>query len=299
MNNEEKNMTTFHGVMPPIPTPFNQDYSVNEEALRTLIEHLIDGGVHAIIPLGSTGEFAKLSMDERKRVLESSIDQVAGRIPVIAGTAAVGTWEVVELSQHAESVGAEGVQVVAPFYGKVNEDEIFDHYRRISESVGIPVLIYNNPITSGVDISPDLLARLSELPHIDGVKEATGDSRRIRQIISLAGDTLSVFVGTDDNVLEAFALGAQGWVSGMANLIPGRCVALYEAAAVQNDIKTARALYYEMGAFCDIIESDAFVQNIKAGLEILGIEAGPPRPPFLPVSDADREQIKSILGQLA
>jgi 4-hydroxy-tetrahydrodipicolinate synthase len=291
-------MADFHGVMPPIPTPFAQDYSINEEGLRGLIEYLIEGGVHAIIPLGSTGEFAKLSMDERKRVLKVSIDQTAGRVPVIAGTAAVATSEVIELSQDAQEAGADGLQIVSPYYGKINETEVFEHFRRIAESVSIPVLIYNNPVTSGIDISPELLSRLSEVPNIEGVKEATSDSRRIRRIISLAGDRLSVFVGTDDNVLEGFALGAKGWVSGTGNLIPRQAVALYEAAVVQNDIEKARALYYKMGDLCDKIETDAFVQNIKAGLEMLGIDAGPPRPPFLPASEEDRQEIRAMLDQL-
>lgn len=291
-------MADFHGVMPPIPTPFAQDYSVNEEGLRGLIEYLIEGGVHAIIPLGSTGEFAKLSMDERKRVLKVSIDQTAGRVPVIAGTAAVATSEVIELSQDAQEAGADGLQIVSPYYGKINETEVFEHFRQIAESVSIPVLIYNNPVTSGIDISPELLSRLSEVPNIEGVKEATSDSRRIRRIISLAGDRLSVFVGTDDNVLEGFALGAKGWVSGTGNLIPRQAVALYEAAVVRNDIEKARALYYEMGDLCDKIETDAFVQNIKAGLEMIGIDAGPPRPPFLPASEEDRQEIRAMLDQL-
>jgi len=291
-------MVDFHGVMPPIPTPFAQDYSVNEEGLRGLIEYLIENGVHAIIPLGSTGEFAKLSIDERKRVLKVSIDQAAGRIPVIAGTAAVATREAIELSQHAQETGADGLQIVAPYYGKINETEVFEHFRQIAEAVSIPVLIYNNPVTSGIDVSPELLARLSEVPNIEGVKEATSDSRRIRRIISLAGDRLSVFVGTDDNVLEGFALGAKGWVSGTGNLIPRQAVAFYEAAVVQNDIEKARALYYEMGDLCDKIETDAFVQNIKAGLEMLGIDAGPPRPPFLPASEEDRQEIRAMLDQL-
>ena len=292
-------MTDIHGVMPPIPTPFSADYSVNEEALRSLIEHLVAGGVHAIIPTGSTGEFARLSIEERKRVLEVCLDHVAGRIPVIAGTAAPGTREVVELSRHAEAAGAAALQIVAPFYGTPSEEEIYNHYRQVAESVTIPILIYNNPDTTGIDIGPDLLARLSEIPTIQGVKEASGDSRRIRQIIGLAGDRMAVFAGTDDNVLEAFALGAKGWVAGIANLVPERCVQLYEAAAVQGDFDLGRKLYYEMSDLCDTTESADFVQKIKAGLEVLGIDAGPPRPPLLPTSEANRGRISSMLDQLA
>ena len=291
-------MTDFHGVMPPIPTPFNQDYSINIEALRGLVEHLITGGVHAIIPTGSTGEFARLSIDERKEVLEICLDQTGGRIPVIAGTAAPGTREVIELSAHAESAGAAGLQIVAPFYGRPNDEEILNHYRQVAESVNIPILIYNNPGTTGIDISPALFQRLADIPNISGVKEATGDSRRIRQIINLCGDRLDVYVGTDDNVLEAFALGAKGWVAGTANLLPERCVAMYEAAVVQDDYGTARSMYYEMSDLCDTIESAAFVQNIKAGLEIIGIEAGPPRPPLLPPGDEERQRLRTMLAGL-
>ena len=290
-------MAEFHGVMPPIVTPFNEDFSINVEALRGVVEHLTTEGVHAIIPTGSTGEFARLSIEERKQVLEVCIDQVGGRIPVIAGTAASGTREVIELSRHAESVGASGLQIVAPFYGQPSEDEIYNHYEQVAGSVGIPILIYNNPGTTGIDIRPTLFQRLSEIPNIEGVKEATSDSRRIRQIINLCGDRLAVFVGTDDNVLEGFALGARGWVAGTGNLLPRQCVKLYEAACVRRDFIEARVLYYKLSDLMDVIESSSFIQNIKAGLEILGMEAGPTRPPLLPPSEVEREKLRSLLAR--
>ena len=203
-------MTIFDGVIPPIVTPFNDDYSINEDVLRSLVERLIVEGVHAIITTGSSGEFTRLSMEERKRVLEVTIDQAQGRIPVIAGTAASGTLEAIELSTHAESIGAAVLQIVAPFYASLSEDEIYDHYRRIGERVSIPVLMYNNRGLTSIDMSPDLIARLAEIPNVYGIKEATGDSRRMRQIISLAGDRITVFAGVDDNVLEAYELGVWG-----------------------------------------------------------------------------------------
>ena len=291
-------MEKLGGIMPPIPTPFHEDYSINEEALRGLVEHLVVGGVHAIIPTGSTGEFARLSMEERKRVLEICLDQVQGRIPVIAGTAAPGTREVIELSRHAEEAGAKGLQIVTPFYGKPNEDELYEHYRLVAESVGIPVLIYNNPGTSGIDMDPKLIARLSEVQNIDGVKEATGDSRRVRQVLSLARDGFTVHAGTDDICLEAFLLGAKGWVSGAANLIPRQCVELYDLAVVKGDFRAAKQAFDKIADLCDFVETTAFVQNIKAGLQILGLDAGPPRPPLLPLGQEGRSEIKSMLDQL-
>ncbi|MEE9247286.1 MAG: 4-hydroxy-tetrahydrodipicolinate synthase [Dehalococcoidia bacterium] len=291
-------MERFAGIMPPIPTPFNADYSLNTDALRSLVEFLVVEGVHAIIPLGSTGEFARQSIEERKRVLEVCLDQARGRIPVIAGTAAPGTREVIELSRHAERAGARGLQVVAPFYGKPSEDELFEHYRWVAESVGIPILIYNNPGTSGIDMSPPFLARLSEIPNITGVKEATGDPKRVRQILKLAPDGFDVYAGTDDYFFESFLFGARGWVSGSANLVPRRCVELYELAVVKEDFKAAKVAYADIADLCDMMETEAFVQNIKAGLEILGLEAGPPRPPFLPAGPEVRDQIKALLDKL-
>ena len=291
-------MTIFDGVIAPIVTPFNNDYSIKEDVLRSLVERLIVEGVHAIITTGSSGEFTRLSMEERNRVLKVTIDQAQGRIPVIAGTAASGTLEVIELSTHAESIGAAGLQIVAPFYASLSEDEIYDHYRRIGERVSIPVLMYNNRGLTSIDMNPDLIARLAEIANVDGIKEATGDSRRMRQIISLAGDRITVFAGVDDNVLEAYALGVRGWVAGVANLIPRHCLEFHEAAVVRGDFEAARRLYYQMSDLCDKIETATHVQNLKYGLEVLGVNVGPPRPPLLPIGQEDRELIRAMLDQI-
>jgi 4-hydroxy-tetrahydrodipicolinate synthase len=235
-------------------------------------------------------------MDERKRVLEICVDQVQGRIPVIAGTAASETRETIELSRHAEAAGASGFQIVAPYYAPINDEEIYAHYQRIGEAVGIPVLVYNNPHSTGIDMSPELIARLSEIPNVEGVKESSRDSRRIRRIISLAGDRMAVYAGVDDNVLEAFALGARGWIAGVANIIPGRCVELYEAVAVRKDLDAGRRIYYEIADLCDKIESRGNAQNVKAALEIMGLEVGPPRPPLLPRGERERAEIRSLMA---
>ena len=291
-------MTIFDGVIPPLVTPFNDDYSINEEVLRDLVDRLVDEGINAVITTGSSGEFTRLSTEERKRVLEVVVDQAGGRIPVIAGTAASGTLEAIELSRHAESAGAAGLQIVPPFYAVLSDDEVYDHYSRIGQAVGIPILMYNNRVLTSVDMSPALIARLAEIPNVDGIKEATGDSRRMRQIITLAGDSITVFAGVDDNVLEAYALGVRGWVAGVANLLPRQCVELHATAVERGDLATARRLYFRMSDLCDKIESDVHVQTLKYGLELLGVKAGPTRPPLLPLSDEDRRQVRSLLDQV-
>jgi 4-hydroxy-tetrahydrodipicolinate synthase len=291
-------MRVFNGILPPIPTPFHEDYSINEEVLRSLVDHLVAEGVHAIIPTGSSGEFTRLSMDERKRVVEICVDQAQGRIPVIAGTAAAGTEETVELSRHADSVGASGLQIVAPFYAPISDSDVYDHYARIGEAVSIPILVYNNPKNTGIDMSAELIAKMADIPNVEGVKESSRDTMRIRQIIALAGDRIAVYGGVDDYIFEAFALGARGWIAGSANVLPRHCVEFYEALVVRGDLDSARKQYFEIMDLCDKIESRGNPQNIKAALEILGFNVGPPRPPLQRRGKAEIDELRRLMEPL-
>jgi len=289
----------FKGILPPLITPMKRHYEVDEESLRKIIDFCIEGGVHGIIPTGSTGEFARLSVEERKRVVEVTIDAANGRVPVIVGTASPSTDLTIELSRHAQDAGAEGLQVVAPYYGKPTTEELFEHFKAIAEAVDIPIFVYNNPWTSGVDITPPLLARLAKIDNIRYVKECSGDTRRVSQIIRLTDGKMTVLVGSDDNMLDAFLLGDKAWVSGIAKFIPEPCVKLYELCVEKEDFKSARELYYRMIPLGELVESSGkFVQYIKAGVELVGLQAGPPRRPLLTISQEERQVLERLVGSL-
>jgi 4-hydroxy-tetrahydrodipicolinate synthase len=288
----------WSGVYVVVCTPFTENDAVDEVALRRHIRFLLDAGVHGVIATGSTSEFAALSEVERKRVADITLDEVRGRVPVLVGTAAVSTRETIMYSQYAESAGADGVMIVPPYYCHPTEREIFHHYEAIADSIQLPIMLYNNPWTSGVDMQPALLQRLCQIEHVTCVKESSGDMRRVSEIMRLCGDRLTVLCGADNLALEMFAIGVQGWVAAPANAIPRHCVQLYELAAVKKDLEKARELYLKMLPYFTALESGQFVQYVKASLEILGKPIGAPRKPLLRPAKEDYRKLEGLLKAL-
>lgn len=290
----------FEGVYAVLCTPFTQDDKVDERILRKHIRFLIDeGGIHGIIPNGSTGEFAALSEAERKAIVKIVVDEAAGKVPVVVGTASVSTAETVMYTQHAAKTGADGVMIVAPYYCHPNDEEIFGHYKTIAENTDIEIMVYNNPSTSGVDMQPGLIARLAEFERISHVKESSGDMARVAAIQRLCGDRMSVFCGSDNLSMEMFMMGAVGWVVPPANMIPQLCVELYELVADKKEFEKAKDLYFKLLPLFTLFESTGqYVQLTKAGLEILGRPFGIPRKPLLPPTDEHKQQLREILTTL-
>jgi len=290
----------WHGVYAVILTPFTEDEELDEGALRKHISFLLnEGKVHGIIPTGSTGEFASLSEEERKRIVDITIDEVDGRVPVVVGSAANSTRHTIMYAKYAEQAGADGVMIVAPYYCLPDEREIYEHYKAVAESIEIPIMVYNNPATSGVDMKPELLARLAEIDNICYVKEASDDIKRVGAIKRLCGDKITIFCGCDNVMFESFLMGAEGWVSGSANIIPQQCVKLYELTVEREELDKARELYYRMLPLGDMLELEGkFVQYLKAASEMLGRPLGPPRRPLLPPLEEDRRRLKEALDKV-
>lgn len=288
-------MAKWSGVYVVVCTPFTEDDHLDEGALRRHIRFLLDAGVHGVIPTGSTSEFASLTEAERKRAADITLDEVRGRVPVVVGTAAVSTHDTIMYSQYAEAAGADGVMIVPPYYCHPTEREIYHHYEAVAGSIHLPIMLYNNPSTSGVDMQPALLARLAEIENIAYVKESSGDMRRVSEIMRLCGDRLTIFCGADNLALEMFAVGIQGWVAAPANAIPKQCVQLYELAAVKKDLDQARKLYLKMLPYFTALESGQFVQYVKASLEILGKPIGAPRKPLLRPAEEDYRKLEELL----
>jgi 4-hydroxy-tetrahydrodipicolinate synthase len=291
-------LARWFGVYAVVCTPFTENDEVDEATLRRHLRFLLDAGVHGVIPTGSTSEFAALSEAERKRVADITLDEVRGRVPVVVGTAAVSTRDTIMYSQYAENAGADGVMIVPPYYCHPTERELYHHYEAVAESVHLPIMLYNNPWTSGVDMQPALVARLAEIENVAYVKESSGDMRRVSEITRLCGDRLTVFCGADNLALEMFAVGIQGWVAAPANAIPRQCVQLYELAAVKKDLDKARELYLKMLPYFTALESGQFVQYVKASLEILGKPIGAPRKPLLRPAEEDYRKLEGLLRAL-
>lgn len=292
--------TRFEGVYAVICTPFTDDDNVDELALRKHLRYLIDqSSVHGIVATGSTGEFAAMSDEELQQVADVTIDEVKGKVPVVVGTAAVSTKDTIKRSQYAQQARADGVMVVPPYYCHPNEQEIYEHYKVLTESIDLPIVLYNNPSTSGVDMLPPLVARLAEFEQISHIKESSGDITRVAEIMRLCEDEMNILCGCDNISMEMFLMGATGWIVPAANLIPKLCVELFELAAVQKDIDKAKQSYYRLLPLFTLFETTGqYVQLTKAGLEILGRPYGKPRPPLLPPTGEDKQKLKDILAAL-
>lgn len=297
-------MTSFTGVFVALLTPFDEDGRIDEGALRAHIEALIATGIRGFVPAGSTGEAMSLDRDEYEQVIRVTVDHVSGRVPVIAGCSANATHHVVRNCHFAQDAGADGLMITHPFYNHPQDDELFEHYADIARAVELPIFVYNNPGTTGVDASPELLGRISELPHVEYVKETSGDSARVTRILECSDGRLTVFSGQDNQALEQFVCGATGWISGTANVIPAQCVALYDTAVLQGDYGAARKLYREMHPFLTHVEtSGRGIQTIKESMEVIGRPLGKVRPPLraLPTTDLDeaRGYLDRALGAVA
>jgi len=292
--------TKLEGVFAVLVTPMTAAEAVDYETLAAHIDYLIEeGGVHGIIPTGSTGEYYALTMEERKKIAEITFEAVRGRVPVVVGANATTTREVIEYSQHAEKWGAAGVMLAAPYYSLPTDDELFEHYRAVNSAINIPIILYNYPARSGVDLRPGLIQRLAELDNVQYVKESTGDITRVSEIIRLCGDKITVFCGYDSEALENFLLGAKGWVAGASNFLPRVHVKLFDLAVKEGDFNTARKLYYKLLPILAVLEGRGkYIQFVKACCDLMGHPVGPPRRPLLPATPDELAELKKALDQI-
>ncbi|KJE26232.1 hypothetical protein LG52_1564 [Geobacillus kaustophilus] len=222
----------FKGIIPPVVTLFNEDGDFDWESNYLLADHLIQRGVHGLLYMGSTGEFSSLTIEERKTFTEKMVRYIDGRVPVLIGTGSTSLKETVYLSQHAESIGASGVLVVNPFYWKYTERQLYDYYTSVARSIDIPLIIYNIPLLTGQDLSPELVLRLAlDQENIVGIKDTTEKLEHIRQLIRIAEkrEDFSVFAAFDDLLLPSLQMGAAGGINGTAVFLPELSVQLFES----------------------------------------------------------------------
>jgi len=290
-------MAPFRGTYTVLITPFTADgKSVDVPALKTLVNWQIEQGIHGLIPLGSTGEFLSMTREERQLVTETCVKTAAGRVPVLIGTGAEWTDECVALSKEAQELGADGVMIIPPYYSSPTEDELFEHYRRVGEAISVPIMVYNNPATANVDLTPSIVARLSRIDNCRYIKESTLEVTRVRDIIELCGDRMTVFAGILG--YESFWLGAQGWVAVCSNLIPGMSARLFELVADEKDVDQALALYKKMLPIVKWVGGHRYVAASKDALAMMGLPVGAPRPPRLPLPETDAAALRVELDRL-
>jgi len=289
---------TFQGVYVVLVTPFKEDESINEAGLRDHVDKMIEGGVDGIIVGGSTSEFASLSEKERQNLVEIVIDHVNKRVPVIVGAMAPSTRETIRWSQFAEKLGADGLMIVSPYYGSQTNEALYEHFRKVADSVTIPIMPYNNTDTSGNDLIPEIVSRLVEDGKIKYLKECV-DTRRIQVIKEKCGDKIRIFSGVDDLLFQAFLLGCEGCVSGGANVVPEVVKKLYTLVRIEKNIEAARDLYYKYVPLASFFEAPkVWLSNLKAACEIVGNPVGSPRPPLLPATEETREELKKLLKNI-
>jgi 4-hydroxy-tetrahydrodipicolinate synthase len=291
--------TLFKGIIAYPVTPFSEaSGEVDTHALTQSIERLIADGVHAVAPLGSTGESAYLSDAEWDQVADESLRAVGKRVPVVVGISDLTTANAVRRARFAERAGADAVMVLPISYWKLSEQEIFEHYAAIAGSVGIPIMVYNNPATSGIDLTPQLIARLvREIDNVTMVKESTGDIQRMHALYRASNGEIPFYNGSNPLALEALCAGAAGWCTAAPNLIPKLTLDLF-AAVQKGALEEARKLFYKQLPVLEFILKGGLPTTIKAGLRVQGFDAGIPRAPLKPLADSEVKRLGTLLGEL-
>lgn len=289
----------FRGVYAFCVTPTRNDGAeIDNDKLRQFLDWNIAEGVHGLCVFGSTGANGVFTPEEKERTIKLAVEHVKGRVPVIAGIGAHTTAEVVRLAKSSQDNGADGVLVVPMNYWPLTEGEVYQHYKTIAEAIKIPIVIYNNPWTTRVDIKPPLVAKLAEIENIRYIKESTGDLTRISEIRRLTRDGITVFGGWESTTLEAFIAGADGWFSGMTNLTPRLCREFFDVAVEKRNWLGAREAFDRIFPLCLFMCDKSHVRVAHTALDLMGRSMGPPRRPLRMLEPADRETLARLLRQV-
>ena len=285
----------FGGAIVAIVTPFKKG-KIDEEALRNLIEEQIAGGTDGIAPCGTTGESTTLSHEEHDRVIEITIDAVRRRVPVIAGTGSNSTVEAIRLTKHAWEAGADAALLVSPYYNRPTQEGIYLHYKAVAEAVPIPIIIYNIQSRTGSNILPETLARLAKIKNIVGVKEASGSIKQMSDVIHLCGPDFDVLSGDDIFTLPLMAMGGQGVISVISNVVPGDMAALVDAFAA-GDLKKAQELHFKMSPLIDVLFIETNPIPTKAALSLMGKIEYELRLPLCPLAEKSEAVLRQVMRQ--
>jgi 4-hydroxy-tetrahydrodipicolinate synthase len=283
----------FKGSMVAIVTPFKNG-KVDEKALGDLIEFHIKNGTDVIVPCGTTGESATMSHEEHRRVVEFTVKTVNKRVPVIAGAGSNSTAETVDLTNYAKKAGADGVLLITPYYNKPTQEGLYQHFKKVTDSVDIPVILYNVPGRTGVNMLPSTVARLRTIKNIVGIKEATGDLKQISELIRLCGRDFDVISGDDFTTLPLLAIGGVGAISVTANIVPSDAAAMFDAFFA-GKMEEALKLHYKMEQLHSLMFIETNPIPVKTALAMMGKISEEFRLPLCPMAEANKEKLKKAL----
>ncbi len=287
---------TWQGVYPAVTTQYNDDMSINFEATQQMVDSLIKEGVDGIIAIGTVGENCSHTRDEKLAILKAIKDVVAGRVPVISGVAETTTQFAIEFSKACEKIGIDGLMVLPGMVYRSTEREAIHHYQQVARHCNLPIMIYNNPVTYGVDVSIEGMAILAKEPSIVAVKEATEDTRRVSELFSAFGDRFIVFGGVDDIALESIMLGCTGWISGLTNVFPQESVAIFKLAQ-QGRYDEAKEIWRWFLPLLRLDTIPTLVQCIKFCEQLAGRGTEITRAPRLPLEGKEREQVEKLYNE--
>jgi 4-hydroxy-tetrahydrodipicolinate synthase len=283
----------FSGCYVAVVTPFKEDGSVDEDGLRSNIEFLISNGVAGIVPCGTTGESSTLSWDEHKRVVDIAIGQAKGRAQVIAGAGSNNTDEAVEASLHAKKSGADAVLSITPYYNKPSQEGLFWHFSAIAEKTDIPMVVYNVPGRTGVNLLPETVARLCDIPQVAAVKEASGNVTQASEIRRLCGDRIDLLSGDDGLTLPILACGGTGVISVIGNVVPAKMSRMVERY-LKGDHAEALKIHEELLPLSQIVFIETNPVPVKACMNDMGLAAGPVRLPLAPMAKSSEDKLMAV-----
>ncbi len=286
----------LRGIYTALVTPF-AGYKVDEEALKRLIEFQLENGINGIVACGSTGEAATLSYEEHARVIELSIKYVNGAVPVIAGTGSNSTTETVELTQSARKLGADGCLLTTPYYNKPTQEGLYRHYKKVAEEVDIPIILYNIPGRTGINMSPETIARIAQIPNVVGIKEASGSVLQVAEIFRLTKGTFTIVSGDDNLFLPMMSVGAVGVISVISNLMPRALKELYKTFLEEKDVEKARDLNVGLLPIMQAMFVETNPIPVKEALYHMGLVEKEFRLPLCPLSEGNSAFLKGILKE--
>lgn len=285
----------FKGCATALVTPFTND-GINFEELRKLIEFQILEGIDALVICGTTGESSTMSLAEKKSVIDFSVKVANGRVPIIAGTGGNNTADTVAMSKYAESVGADGLLLVTPYYNKTTQKGLIAHFSKIAESVNIPIILYNVPSRTGLNIEPEICLELSKIPNIVAIKEASGNISQVAKIANLCNDELTIYSGNDDQILPILSLGGLGVISVLSNVYPKFVHEMVMDYLTGNWQKATASQIYSL-PLINALFSEVNPIPIKYALNKIGFNCGIPRLPLIELSDKNKERIDTLLKE--
>ncbi|MED3554044.1 4-hydroxy-tetrahydrodipicolinate synthase [Cytobacillus praedii] len=293
-------MTAIRGAYPVLITPMTDAQEIDWGGVKNNVNYFADQGVAGIVINGSTGEFVSLSKEEKFQMVETVLKEVNGRIPVIVGTAAETTKETIEYTKQAEAQGADCALIINSYYCKPKENEIYFHFKEISNAVNLPIMLYNNPFTSGVNMSTDLMLQIGkECERVTHIKESSGEITKVRDLARKGKGDFEVFCGAEELVMESYFVGATGWISVAGNIVPKLVTDMFNH--FQNgELEEAWAINDRILPLCAFLEgSGKYVQIVKRAMELTGQAGGPSRHPRLGLSPEEDQKLKDILSSLA